>query len=139
MLLLEHTFWSHRCHTCKRSYCLHETWWWLIVVEFQNGCSKRFEFWLVDTVIVIDRFPLLGRASKILMNHPWPEKSQPACPSSNRSKWDVIVARMKAQISNFVCPVRHMACTYAWRKREIVFWSINCSFPSRFYCFLYNF
>ena len=20
-------FWSHGCHTCKQSYCLHETWW----------------------------------------------------------------------------------------------------------------
>ena len=85
--------------------------------------------------------PLLGWASEKLMNHPWAEKSQPACPSSSRSEWDVIIARMKAQISNLVCPIRHVACTYDWRKREIVFWSIICSFPSGFHsllCILVN-
>ena len=62
------------------------------------------------------------------MNHPWPEKSQPTCPSSSRSEWDIMIARMKAQISNLSCSVRRVVCTYAWWKKEIVFWSIVWSF-----------
>ena len=37
----------------------------------------------------------------------------------------------KAEITKRLCPVRHVTCTYAWLKREILFWSIICSFPSR--------
>ena len=59
--------WSHGCHTCKQSYCLHETWWWHIATEFQNCCSKRL--WLIDTVIVSRSFPTT-RQSKLKSHEP---------------------------------------------------------------------
>ena len=68
---------------------------------------------LVDTVIVRDCFPPLGEARENLMNYPCPEKFQPTCQSSRRGKWDAFIAKMKAQITKCLCPVRHVTCTYA--------------------------
>ena len=33
----------------------------------------------------------------------------------------IIIAKMKAQITKSLCPVRHVASNYAWLKRETVF------------------
>ena len=43
--------------------------------------------WIVVTVIVRYRSPLVGQPSKNLMNHPCPQKSQPRCTSFRRSEW----------------------------------------------------
>ena len=42
-----------------------------------------------------------------------PEKSQSTCPNFGRSKGDIIIARMKAQITKNVCLARHVDCIYA--------------------------
>ena len=107
------------------------------LLKFKNCCSKKV--WLVDAVIVTDHSPPLGWASKSPMNHPWPEKFQPTCLSPNRGVWNVMIARTKLQISNLLCSVRHVACTFAWRIRESVFWSIICSFPLQFNFLLFTF
>ena len=114
---------------------------WNLLMTYCYWISKLLQqkIWLVNTLIVTDRYPQLGWASKNLMNHPWPEKSQPVCLSSSRSKWNVMIARMKAHISNLLCPVRHVACTSAWQKRKIIFWSIICSFPTRFHSLSFTF
>ena len=97
------------------------------------------ELWLVDTASVTDWFPPLAQASENLTSHPCPGKSQLICLSSRRSKWDAIIARMKAQIRKLLFPVRYVACTYTWQKRETVFWSIICNFQSWLHCLLYNY
>ena len=68
-----------------------------------------------------------------------PEKSQSTCPNFRRSEGDIIIARMKAQITKHLCLARHVDCIYAWIKRETVIWSIICSFLSRLHCLLYTF
>ena len=97
------------------------------------------KLWLEDIVIICDCSPEVYQASKNLMNHPCLERSQPRCPSSSRSEWNAIIARMKAQITKNLGPIRHVACTYAWLQRETDFWSIISSFPSRLHCLLYTF
>ena len=107
----------------------------ILLPEFQNCCSKS----LIGTYSNCNRsLSTIGWASDRLMNHPWPEKSQCAWPSSGTSEWDVIIARMNTHISNLFCPIRHVACTCAWRKREIIFWIIVCSFPSTICSLLYT-
>ena len=89
------------------------------------------KLWLVDIVIVIDRSPLLDWASESLMNHPWPEKSQPTCVSSSRSGWDVI-ARMKAQTQIF-CVLSGLWPVLMLVEREKLF------FEASFVVFHHNF
>ena len=112
-----------------------------LVMTYHYWISKLLwqKLWLVDTVFVKDSFPPVGQTCENLMNHLCQEKSQPTCPSSRRSEKDAIIARMKAYITKLLCPVRHVACAYAWRRRQTVFWSFVCSFPSRLHCFLYAF
>ena len=94
---------------------------------------------LVDTIIVRDCTPSVDQASKNLMNHPYPENSQPTCLSFRRGNWDVIIVRMNTQITKHLCSVRHVTSMYGWLKKETVFWSIICSFPSRLHFLLNTF
>ena len=76
---------------------------------------------MVDIVIVRDYCLLVGQASKNLMKHSCPEKSQSTYPSSRRSVWDAIIARLKAPVTKLLCPVKHVTCSYAWLKKKVVF------------------
>ena len=75
-----------------------------------------------------DRSSLVGQTWKNFMNPPFPDKSQRTGLSFRRSKWHAVIARMKAQITNLLCPFRRVACTYAWLMRDTIFWSIICIF-----------
>ena len=112
-----------------------------LVITYHYRISKLVweKLWLVDTVIVRDHSPPLDQTGKNAVNHPFPEKSQPICQSCKKRKWDVVITGMKAQTTNLLCPIRYVACTYAWLKRETVFWSVICSFPSQLHCFLHTF
>ena len=95
-----------------------------LVMTYHYWISKLLwqKLWLVDTVIIRVRSPRVGKASENLMNHLCPEKSQPFCPSSRRSEWDVIVTRIQVQVTKLLRSVRHVSCTSAWIKRETVSW-----------------
>ena len=111
------------------------------VMTYHSWISRMLchKLWLVDTLTVRDRSPSVGPASKNLINHPCPEKGQPTCPSSRRNEWDANIARMNTQIPKLLFSVRHVDCTYAWLKRETVFWSIICSFPPQLHYLFYLF
>ena len=93
----------------------------LIVLREQDTKKSYIKFSMVDIVIVRDCSLPVGQGSKNLMKHPCPEKSQSTCPSSSRSVWDAIILRLKAPITKLLCPVKHLTCSYAWLKKEIVF------------------
>ena len=68
------------------------------------------------------RFFLTSRLIKRTMNHPCPEKSQPTCPSSKRSEWNAIIARMKGKITN----VWLVTCALCLTKERKCFLKHDC-------------
>ena len=106
---------------------------WSLVMTYHYWISKLLlqKLWLVDTVSVKDRSSPVDQASE---EPSMPREVPIHMPKFQLKRMRCHHCKNEAQIPSLLCPVRHVACTYAWQKRETGFWSIICSFPSRFHC-----
>ena len=91
----------------------------IVYTELGNDISL-LNFKIVVTKALIDkyshcnRFPPVGQGCKNFMNHPCPESSQPTHSSYRTSKWDTVIAKIKAK--TFVsCQTRGLSL---WLSKE---------------------
>ena len=111
-------FWYHWCRTCKQCH--------IVYMKLGDDLSLlNFKIAVARALIGIyshhNRLFSSTRPNKRKSHKPFLTREVLTCiPEFRRSESDVIIARAKAQISNLLCPVRHVAC-YAWRRQKSFF------------------